>query len=305
MSPTIGQHMSRSDRQKITADAAERNYGGGKLFAPITFKADDDPDFMKPIAFEGFANTGHPDLGRDIVLPEAFSKQTIGEFLKYGRQLMFMHSFYEQVGEITGAEVVKTGKRSIVGNNAGGLKVSGFVDSPFDEVGMIPDHPLAKIIHYARMQVAKGRLKAMSIGWIPLETDRKEFKDPRTGKMETYRIIEKLILREVSLVTFAMNPQSMLSLQKSFEEAYGKDVADALFCTDAGQCEMIPEKLDDFTFDRVRRLVVESAQKAATMVHLKGDGIEDEPKENHGGDPRRLKLVSLEDTEQKFRIVSL
>jgi len=303
---TLGTDMSRRDKKKLTDQAAERNYGGGYLYAPIQFKADEDSSaedaFMRPVKFHGFANTGHPDLGRDVVAPEAFTRQTINEFLKFGRQLMFFHGFREQVGEITGAEVVATGKR-VMGNRAGGLKVEGFVDSPFDEHGMIPNHPLAHVIHFARMQVQKNRLKAMSIGWMPIKTEMKRMKDPRTGVEANFRFVKALILREVSLVTFAMNPQSTLELQKAMKCAYGDDITAALFCDDPNGCDIIPENVDDFTIDNFKRLMIDSAIKAAH--HAKGDDPDDQNQSEPGGQSQ-MKLVSLDGRpEKKFKVVSL
>lgn len=303
--PTLGQRMSRNDRQKLTNAVAERNYGGGQLFAPIQFKADDSADPMKPARFQGFANTGHPDLGRDVVDPRAFTKQTIDEYLRYGRQLCFMHWQDAQVGEITSAKVVLPGGRSIVGNTKGGLRVEGFVDSPFDEFGMIPDHSLAKVIHFARMQVAKNRLKALSIGWVPVETKMMKMIDKRTGKEAMFRVVLKLILREVSLVNFAMSPQSLIELRKSFTGEYGEDIAEALFCEDPKSCEIIPEKVDGFNFDRIRDLVVKSSIQAILHNQSGGKSPESEQEEQKS-EPQQMKIVSLDDSPKKqIKIVSL
>jgi len=301
---TIGQRMSRADRKEMDRQVAEANYKGGNLYAAIEFKADpDEDDFFAPVKFRGFGNTGHPDLGRDVVLPEAFTDSTIKEYLTHGRQLMINHGFREQVGEITAASVVKAGSRSIVGNRAGGLKVEGFVDSPFDKNGMIPDHPLAHIIHFARMQVQKNRLKALSIGWMPVKTEIKRIKNPRTGVMENFRFVKALILREISLVTFAMNPQSTIELQKAMTCAYGEDIAKALFCDDPAGCKTIPEKVDGLDIDRVRDLVAESIARAALLGRKT---IEDEPNTDEGAASQELKLIHLEDRNRKpIKLISL
>jgi len=298
--------MSRKERREMTDQVVERNYDGGQLFAPIQFKASEDEpdnDFMKPVKFQGFANTGHPDLGGDIVEPSAFTKATLTEFLKYGRQLLHMHDMASQVGEITGVEVVATGKKSILGNRAGGLMVQGEVDSPFDKDMMIPDHPLAKVIHFARMQVQKGRLKALSIGWQPVKTEMKRMKDPRTKLDRNFRFVKSLLLREVSLVTFAMNPQSIVELRKAYEGNYGPEIADALFCDDPGQCEVIPENVDGLTFDRVKELAIVAATNAAEQISTEGaDELAEE--ENTAGASSGMKLVSLNDRPQKIITLS-
>ena len=300
---TIGQRMSRADRKEMDRQVAEASYKGGDLYAAIEFKAEqEEDDFFAPVKFRGFGNTGHPDLGRDVVLPEAFTDSTIKEYLTHGRQLMFSHGFREQVGEITGASVVKTGSRSIVGNRMGGLKVEGFVDSPFDKNGMIPDHPLAHIIHFARMQVQKNRLKALSIGWMPVKTEIKRIKNPRTGVMENFRFIKSLLLREISLVTFAMNPQSTIELQKAMTCAYGEEITKALLCDDPAGCSMIPEKVDGLNENRVREMVVSATARAALIGRKT---IEDDQEPDEGA-ASQLKLIHLEDRNRRpIKLVTL
>ena len=89
---TIGQGMTRAERKALDEAVVQSNYGGGALLAPLQFKAnEDDEGMLKPVKFRGFGNTGKADLGDDIVDPAAFGKQTITEFLKFGKQLLFMH----------------------------------------------------------------------------------------------------------------------------------------------------------------------------------------------------------------------
>ena len=65
---TLGQRIGKAERRAMNDAVIESNYKGGQLFAPLQFKADDDDgSFMKPVRFKGFANTGMPDLGGDIV----------------------------------------------------------------------------------------------------------------------------------------------------------------------------------------------------------------------------------------------
>lgn len=309
---TIAQRMSRSERRRMEDAVAQSNYNGGSLFAPISFKADAVDDMAKEVKFEGFANTGRPDLGDDIVDPRAFSKATLQEYLKFGRQLMFMHNPYAQVGEITDAEVVLKGTRSMFGITDGGLKVKGFVDSPIDpDMGWIPDHELAKIIHFARMQVKRNRLKLLSIGWRPTKFEYIKAPDPRRGNEErTFRLVKALILGEISLVTIAMSPQAMIELRKAMGSAYGDEVTDALFCDAATAeevCNRIPEKVDDFTIDRIRQLVVQAFQKAGPPIGRAPIEIEQTGPDKKASTPG-YRIVHLDDRshmDRKFRIVSL
>lgn len=309
---TIGQHLSRGTKRALQKAVSEANYGGGALLAPIKWdrKADEEPDIMKPIRFGGFANTGVPDMGDDIVDPAAFTAQTISEFLKFGRQLLFMHDAYSQVGEIDGATRIKRGQR-MFGSNEGGLAVEGFVDSPIDpELGIIPDHPLAKIIHFARMQVSKNRLKLMSIGWRPTKTEITRAADHRRGgEMRNFRHVKALILGEVSLVTMAMNRQSVVELQKAYEGMYGEDIAGALFAEGFGEEEaaIIPDRVDGFTPDRIKQLVADAAGAAAKNAGAPatetGRGEDTESDNQDTG--AELKIVSLRNGEPEYKIISL
>lgn len=284
----------------------ESNYKGGALFAPLEFKAEDDDDrnsFSKPVKFRGFANTGKPDLGDDIVDPEAFNKSTLAEFLKFGRQLFFMHNPYSQVGEITAAEVVAKGTRSMFGIKDGGLLVEGFVDSPVDpESGWIPDHELAKVIHFARMQVRRGRLKLLSIGWRPTKTEIVTAPDPRRGGEERrFRRVKSLILGEISLVTMAMSPQAMVeaeALKKAFAGMYGDAVAEAMFAEGSAEdvLNQIPEKVDGLDAPTLRRIFAKVAADAALEMATRSGAPKPDGDDGKAGSPpaAKLNLVTLE-----------
>lgn len=191
----------------------------------------------------------------------------------------------------------------------GGLKVEGFVDTPIDdELGIIPDHPLAQIIHFARMQVRKGRLKLLSIGWRPTETEMIKAKDPRRGNREmSFRKVLALILGEISLVTMAMSPQSMIELRKAYGAAYGDEITDALFCDTADEDMIrnaIPEKVDDFDEENIKRLVVMAAANALPAIR-KGD-IDANDDDDSGTPNQKMKLVSLDGRrEQKLNLIHL
>jgi hypothetical protein len=307
---TIGDRLTPESRRALNDAVIESNYKGGALFAPLEFKSEDvasdeDPTvaWKKPIRFSGFANTGKADLGDDIVEPEAFNRATLAEFLKFGRQLFFMHNPYSQVGEITAAEVVAKGTRSLFGIKDGGLLVEGFVDSPFDEeTGMIPDHELAKIIQFARMQVRRGRLKLLSIGWRPTKTETITAPDPRRGgEQRRFRLVKSLILGEISLVTMAMSPQAMIEadgLKKAFAGLYGDAVADAMFAEGRPEdiLNRIPEKVDGLDAPTLRGIFAKVAADAAREFALQSTA----PKPDEGaGDAApavKLNLVSLVQT---------
>ena len=292
---TIGQHLGRNAKRAIHNAVAEQNYGGGSLYAPLSFK-DDVEDFGAPVKFEGFANVGGPDLGGDIVEPAAFTNAAISEYLKFGRQLLFMHDRYAQVGEITAAKRIAKNTRSNFGITEGGLYVEGFVDSPIDEeLGMIPEHPLAQVIHFARMQVRKGRLKLLSIGWRPMKTELVKRPDPRAGgDPKTFRLVKQLLLGEVSLVTMAMSPQSMIELQKAYSEAYGDEITDALFAEEMTEEDLarVPEKVDDFSIDDLKR-IASKADVAAEIARRKEATKEETNDETDAEGETKFNLVSL------------
>ena len=310
---TIGQRISRKTKKEVRDSVAETNYGGGAILAPLQFKAEDDEaetEFLGAIEFEGFANVGGPDLGGDIVEPSAFTRATIAEYLKFGRQLFFMHDRYSQVGEITAAEKVLAGTRSKFGIKEGGLLVKGFVDSPLDDEGMIPDHPLAKIIHFARMQAKKGRLKLLSIGWRPVKTELVKRPDPRRGNEEaTFRLIKSLILGEISLVTMAMAPQSMIELSKAYRGAYGDEIAGALFAEEFDETDLarIPENVEGLTIERLREMVTAADALALAAKVQPEEGIDAIDEEGAGGEAEKdYEIVSLRDlSETDYEIISL
>lgn len=306
MNPTIGQRMGRQARRDLDDAVRDHQYGGGKFYAPLQWKADEDDGdaFLKPVKFGGFANTAKADFGRDIVRPQAFTNSALKEFLDFGRQLLFMHDPFAQVGEVTEAQRVEAGKRVSVGGakvNSGGLYVGGFVDSPVDpDTGFIPDHPLAKVIHFARMQVKKNRLKLMSIGWRPVKSKWIKAPDPRDpgGGLKDFREITSLILGEISLVTMAMSPESIIELRKAYESEYGEEITEALFSESLGsKLETIPERVDGMEIDRVRDLVVGAAAKAALMKarNIENDVTPDPEVASSG----QLKLVSLNGRDRK------
>jgi len=312
---TTNRSISPADRAALNAAAAESNYKGGALFARLEFKEDasDGDSLLKPVTFQGFANTGRADLGDDIVEPEAFSKATLAEYLKFGRQLFFMHNPYSQVGEIVEADVVPKGTRSLFGIKDGGLLVKGFVDSPIDpETGWIPDHELAKVIHFARMQVRRGRLKLMSIGWRPTKTEYVTAPDPRRGnEPRKFRLVKSLILSEISLVTMAMSPQSILEVEgaaKALAHFYGQDVTDAIF-EDAGglpaALEAIPEKVDGLTAERLRAIFTKAADDAAAAIREAAAAPAPKPDEEVRPTLNLVKLDQDAATVRKLNVVSL
>lgn len=306
---TVGQRLAPSSRRALNEAVIESNYQRGALFVPVQFKAaapDEDPyeAMRKPCKFRGFGNTGRPDLGDDIVDPNAFTKPTLAEFLKFGRQLMFMHNPYAQIGEITSAETVQKGERSMFGIRDGGLLVGGFVDSPIDEeTGTIPDHELAKVIHFARMQVRRGRLKLLSIGWRPTKTEMITAPDPRRNNEERrFRLVKSLILGEISFVTMAMSPQSIVeaNIKAAFAGMYGPDIAEAMFAegTEEEILNQIPEKVDALDAPTLRRIFAKAAADAR-RESVAGAVDPDEP-----APAVRMNVVHLADAP-RYKVVSL
>ena len=153
--------------------------------ALIHLKAADDPD--GPGVFEGLASTfGNADEMGDIILPGAFSKAVNGSAKRI--KLLFAHDTREPIGIME--EIEETDK---------GLRIKGRL---LIEQGV----PTADKV-YSLLKA--GALDALSIGFrIP--KNGAEFNED-TGT----RVLKKIDLLEISIVTFPMNPKAKIRRVKS------------------------------------------------------------------------------------------
>jgi HK97 family phage prohead protease len=142
------------------------------------FQQDDD-DFFR---FSGLASTFKKDLGNDIIMPGAFQES----ISKTKPIILFQHNQSEPIG-VT----------DVINENSEGLFLEGRLPKDDDLVRgrVIP-------------QMKVGSLKTMSIGFR-MSRDDFEIKDG-------VRIIKRVDLPEVSLVTFPMNPGAKVTSFKFF-----------------------------------------------------------------------------------------
>lgn len=132
--------------------------------------------------FEGMGSTSDIDLTNDIVEPTAFTES----LQKRTPALCWQHNLSEPVGVFTS-----------LGINPEGLKVAGKMPKADDFVR-------GRVIPQMRV----GAVKSLSIGFRAVEV---EF-----DKERGVRIIKKLELFEISLVTIPANPHATIHLMKSF-----------------------------------------------------------------------------------------
>ena len=136
--------------------------------------------------FEGYASIfGNVDLGGDVIQKGAFRKSVKAQ--KGQVPLFWRHD--QPIGMATVQEDEK------------GLHTLGF--------------PLVNDVQLAREGMAlvkAGAVRAMSIGYVPLNAPR----DTKTG----IRTIKEADLLEVSLVPFGMNPAAGVTAVKALREAF-------------------------------------------------------------------------------------
>lgn len=139
----------------------------GKLEVPEDF-----------IAVSGLANTAAKDRHSDIILPKAWSKQTLAAFKK-NPVLLYRHT--DVIGRV--ASISSTDK---------GLEVVAFISKNWTEL----------------WKVEQKLVKAFSVGIRILEASWDEV-------LETF-FIKKLELLEISVVPIPANRQSLFSLSKDY-----------------------------------------------------------------------------------------
>lgn len=172
--------------QRLRASPPEREV----KFAPVDFKRV-EPDG----SFSGYASIfGKEDMGRDIVMPGAFS-ESLGTRGAAGIKLLFQHDPNEPIG--VWAELRE---------DARGLFARGRL---MQEVGRARE-----VLSLMRA----GALEGLSIGFRTV----KGRTDPATGVRRLY----KIDLWEISVVTFPMLPEARIEAVKRdapFGRANGSD----------------------------------------------------------------------------------
>lgn len=137
---------------------------------------------------EGYASVfgGTPDLGGDVVLPGAFADSLVEHRRKGTRPLMF---FGHRAHDLT------IGNWSDVAEDGKGLKVVGELDM---------EDPFASKIH---RKLKRKELRGLSIGYRVKSSQP----DP---KRPSVRLLEKLDLIEISIVTLPMNQRATIDAVK-------------------------------------------------------------------------------------------
>lgn len=175
------------------------------------FKAVADASDDGGVRIQGYASTKDQDRGDDVVDPKAF-EESIRTTYKDNPMILFQHNRNEPIGKATSMNVDSKGL---------------FIEA------IIYDEKVAKLVQ-------KGVLKTFSIGYLPKEVEYRdkndEIVDPseQTGRLRIWteegikRIIKKLELLEVSIVTLPMNASALFSLAKSLDTYFEAEKAEFL-----------------------------------------------------------------------------
>lgn len=161
-------------KQHLNVEFEVKNFG---------VKQVDDEDKPKVYEFEGYASTfGNVDLGRDIVMPGAFSDAVASQ-----KQIpmLWQHGTYEPIGVFTGLR-----------EDNKGLFVRG--QMPVNDT---------MVAGRVRPQMEIGSIRQMSIGY---RTNKSEIDEEANVR----RLID-IELLEISLVTFPMNPEAEITSVKA------------------------------------------------------------------------------------------
>jgi hypothetical protein len=153
----------------------------------------EEPDGSERRRIVGYASTKDLDRTADIVEPSAF-KETIDTFLK-NPILFFNHMWHEPLGTITSLSI-----------DDAGLRVEA-------EIGKGTE-----LTEKVWTLVKQGLLRAFSFGFRILES--KDVSEDKTNPAN--RVITKLDLLEVSVVTVPANANATFSLAKALQ--YGTDM---------------------------------------------------------------------------------
>lgn len=158
------------------------------------------------VFIEGFASTPDVDRYQDIVQPTAF-KDALEMYMK-NPVMLFQHDPNRPIGNVLSATVTEKG-----------LQIRA----------EIKDEETAKMVQ-------DGRMRAMSIGYIPLQStlqheDGSAFNAEKDSVWDSslIRVIEKLDLVEISIVSTPANGNALFTVAKSVKSYFNEMVATKSF----------------------------------------------------------------------------
>lgn len=166
-------------------------------FFQMELKAVENRD--NALVIEGFASTPDVDRHKDIVEPSAFDAAL--EMYKKNPVLLFQHDQNRPVGNVTSVTITDKG-----------LKVTAEVrDAEIKEM------------------VSDGRLRAFSIGFVPLATELRNADgtafDPMKQNVwdaDLIRVIKSLDLAEISIVSVPSNGNALFTMAKSVKSYFNQ-----------------------------------------------------------------------------------
>lgn len=173
----------------------------------MDFKSLKKSDGTTGTKIKGYASTPTVDRYKDVVEPEAF-RETILKAYKKNPMILFQHDPMQPIGKAT-----------VLSIDSSGLYIEAEIhNDPVEE------------------KIAQGILRTMSIGYIPLETEYRDkngyvlnIQDPNDmsriwNEDGVKRIIKRLDLVEVSIVTVPANPDALFTMEKSFTKFFDEEI---------------------------------------------------------------------------------
>jgi len=215
--PTVREMIGRKQAQRVREAVKEQ--GPMELTRKsLAFKLSDvSEDESGLIKFEGFANVATLDRTNDIIPPQAW-KKALPSFMEYGATLYFMHDWGAPIGRVLNAKVTDQG-----------LWIEGGIEkNESPDTGQPINHPLAQLLDYARMALRKRLMRSLSVGIRVYETSKRKVEDQFAGGTTTARVLDKIELLEISLVTIPASRESVVAAKNLLASAYGEEWADAI-----------------------------------------------------------------------------
>lgn len=176
------------------------------LHFQANFKSITNDDGEEGVKIIGMASTNDQDRGDDIVDPHAFQESIVTTY-KTNPIILFQHNSDRPIGKATSLEIKPKG-----------LEIEAIIYDK--EIGSL---------------VKNGVLKTFSIGYLPKIVEYRDKNDEvidqndQAGRMRIWaeqgikRIIKKLELLEVSIVSLPMNANALFSLSKSLETYFEEE----------------------------------------------------------------------------------
>jgi len=161
----------------VTGPTKLYEFGEPNLFEVKAIEGSDD------FFIEGYASTKSLDRGRDVVLPEAF-KEAMAEYETIPL-VHYMHNWWD-------------------------YPIGRMDDYKIDDKGLWVRDYISKTAETERILISERILRALSIGYDPLEI---EYIDK--GQPTQYRVIKKLKLYEHSVVNIPMNAEALFEQAKA------------------------------------------------------------------------------------------